>query len=423
MNKLTVLVLNIIISVSLNGQSRTLNSLTGPVFPGVSGFGTDTPGGRSGRLIKVTTLSREGPGSIAEAIKATGPRIVVFEVGGVIDLGGKLLGILNPYLTIAGQTAPSPGITFIRGGIAIGTHDVVIRHIRVRPGEAGHEKSSGWEVDGIETVGGAYDVIIDHCSLTWGTDENLSASGPQFDGNSPEEWRENTSHRIVFSNCIIAEGLSKSTHSKGEHSKGSLIGDNVTDVLILGNLYASNVERNPLFAGGTTGIIANNYIFNPRFAAMDFVFPYSEWGDRKPIPAKVIVESNVVEFGPDTKSNIAAGSFRGPFEIFWRDNKVIKGPEGREFSGEFTRLFDRPFWPGGLKLMPADSVKRYVLKNAGALPWNRDEIDTRIIESVRKKVSRVINSEKDAGGYPVLKPVFRKFNPNDWDLNSASPVK
>lgn len=401
---------------SLTGQSRTVNSLTGPLFPGVTGYGTDTPGGRGGRIIRITTLSRDGTGSIAEAIKATGPRIVVFEVAGIIDLAGKSLGILNPFITIAGQTAPNPGITFIRGSINIGAHDVIIRHIRVRPGEAGHAKGSGWEVDGISTVGGAWNVIIDHCSLTWATDENLSASGPQFEGSTPEEWRENTSHKITFSNCLIAEGLSNSTHAKGEHSKGSLIQDNVTDMLIVDNLYASNVERNPLFCGGTTGIIANNYIFNPKYAAIDFVFPYSEWGDRKPITAKIIVESNVIEYGADTKKDMAAGSFRGPVDLYWRDNKLIAGPEARQFSGEFTRLFERPFWPKSLKIMPADSVKEYVLRNAGAFPWQRDEIDSRIIESVRQKTSRVINSEKDAEGYPDTKPVARKFIESDWDI-------
>lgn len=132
-----------------------------PVFPGASGFGLDSKGGQGGSIIRVTTLNRDGPGSIAEAIRAKGPRVIVFEVAGTIDLNSRSLGIVNPYITIAGQTAPYPGITFIRGGINIGTHDVIIQHIRVRPGEAGHAKASGWEVDGISTVGGAYEVIID----------------------------------------------------------------------------------------------------------------------------------------------------------------------------------------------------------------------------------------------------------------------
>ena len=121
------------------------------------------------------------PGSFAEAVNAKGPRIVVFEVGGVIDLGVTTLRISEPHLTIAGQTAPAPGITLIRGGIDIATHDVIVRHIRVRPGDAGQPRRSGVDFDAISTVR-AHNVIVDHCSLTWGTDEGLSVRQPLHRG-------------------------------------------------------------------------------------------------------------------------------------------------------------------------------------------------------------------------------------------------
>ena len=105
-----------------------------PAFPGALGWASKTPGGRGGRIIRVTNLNSEGPGSLREAIEADGPRIVVFEVGGVIDLGKKTLRLRNPFITIAGQTAPSPGVTLIKGGMDITTHDVIVQHIRVRPG-------------------------------------------------------------------------------------------------------------------------------------------------------------------------------------------------------------------------------------------------------------------------------------------------
>ena len=225
-----------------------------PAFPGAQGWAAHTPGGRGGRIIRVTTLASEGPGSFLEAVNAKGPRIVVFEVGGVIDLDLKTVKIREPFLTIAGQTAPQPGITLIRGGIDIATHDVVVRHLRVRPGEAGQPKRSGVDFDAISTVG-AHDVIVDHCSLTWATDENLSASGPRFGGDDVAQWREKTSHRITFSHNLIAEGLAHATHGKGEHSKGSLIHDNARDILIVGNLYAHNRERNPMFKGGSKGLV------------------------------------------------------------------------------------------------------------------------------------------------------------------------
>src|SRR6185312_9822525 len=86
-------------------------------FPGAVGWAAHTPGGRGGQVIRVTTLAAKGPGSFLEALETKGPRVIVFEVGGVIDLHGEEIEIAEPYLTIAGQTAPAPGITLIRAGV------------------------------------------------------------------------------------------------------------------------------------------------------------------------------------------------------------------------------------------------------------------------------------------------------------------
>jgi hypothetical protein len=231
-------------------------------FPDAQGAAARTPGGRGGKILRVTTLASSGPGSLLAALEADGPRIVVFEVGGVIDFAQREIKITKPHLTVAGQTAPSPGVTLIRTGIDVATHDVVLQHIRVRTGSADAPKRGGFEPDAFSTQG-AHDVIVDHCSMTWGIDENLSASGPRFTGKTPEDWRRGASYRVTFSNNIIAEGLRYSTHAKGEHSKGSLIHDNASDILIVGNLYAHNHERNPLFKGGVRGMVLNNLIYNP----------------------------------------------------------------------------------------------------------------------------------------------------------------
>jgi pectate lyase len=164
-------------------------------FPGAVGWAATTPGGRGGRIVKVTTLANDGEGSLRAALAAAEPRIIVFEVGGVIDLERQTLKIMEPNVTIAGQTAPSPGITLIQGGIDVLTHDVVLQHIRVRPGEAGQPKADhggNWGEDAFSSQGGASNVIVDHCTFTWATDENLSASGPRFTGESPDEWRRGT---------------------------------------------------------------------------------------------------------------------------------------------------------------------------------------------------------------------------------------
>jgi len=387
-----------------------------PVLKGVKGFGLDTKGGSGGEIIKVTNLNREGQGSLAAALEQKGPRIIVFEVAGVIDLDRKSLRITEPFVTIAGQTAPAPGITLIKGGLSIQTHDVIIQHLKVRPGEAGQEKKSGWEVDGIGCSKGAWNVIIDHCSVTWSTDENISPSGPRFDGAGPDEWRQNTSHKIVISNCIIAEGLSNSTHSKGEHSKGTLVHDNASDILIIGNLYACNMQRNPLFKGGARGVVVNNYIYNPGNAAIHFGLVEEEWKGHDWLTGIMVVEGNCIEAGPDTRNTMPAGSFRGPVDLLWKDNMILSASERKEISGNYTVIEDKPFWPEGLRSLPSEEVKNTVLQNAGAFPWDRDAIDKRIIEGARNGTGRIINSENEVGGYPSFKPVYRKFNPAEWDL-------
>src|SRR5690606_17739039 len=126
----------------------------------------NTNGGNGGQIIRVTSLAASGPGTLRAALEAQGPRTIVFETSGNIDLGGRILDIKSPYVTIAGQTAPAPGITLIRGGIQTYTHDIIVQHIKIRPGSG-----AGSVVDALETQRGSYNVIVDHCSLSWGTDE------------------------------------------------------------------------------------------------------------------------------------------------------------------------------------------------------------------------------------------------------------
>ena len=111
------------------------------------GWAAHTAGGRGGQILRVTTLDATGPGSFTEAVATPGPRIIVFEVGGVIDLDRAEVRIEEPFLTIAGQTAPMPGVTLIRGGLVIATHDVVVRHLRVRPGTTGAAVMSGLDFE------------------------------------------------------------------------------------------------------------------------------------------------------------------------------------------------------------------------------------------------------------------------------------
>lgn len=403
-----------------------------PAFPGAQGWAAHTPGGRGGLIVRVTTLATDGPGSFLEAVNAKGPRIVVFEVGGVIDLQLKTVKIREPFLTIAGQTAPQPGITLIRGGIDIATHDVVVRHLRVRPGEAGQPKRSGVDFDAISTVG-ARDVIVDHCSLTWATDENLSASGPRFGGDTLEQWRANTSHRITFSNNLIAEGLAHSSHGKGEHSKGSLIHDNARDILIVGNLYAHNNERNPMFKGGTQGTVINNLIYNPGQRAVHYNLVAAEWEGHPYQDGRLSLIGNVMRGGPDTPQNAVFFMFGGSgwLDLYLQDNIAVdRIGEPLPMRGRYSTapagvraLKTAPALPFGVRLLPAKDVQDAVIANAGARPWDRDDIDRRILADTIEGRGEIIDSEQDVGGYPKHAETRQSFVEADWNLDTMEPLK
>jgi hypothetical protein len=394
-------------------------------FPGAMGVAAGTPGGRGGELVRVTTLSPTGPGSFTEAVARRGARIVVFEVGGVIDLAESTVKITEPFLTIAGQTAPPPGITFIRGGIDIATHDVVVRHIRVRPGDGGRARLSGSDYDAISTIA-ARDVIVDHCSLTWATDENLSASGPRFTGRTPEEWRRGTSHRITFSHNIIAEGLADSVHAKGEHSKGSLIHDNVTDILIIGNLYAHDQERSPLFKGGVRGAIVNNLIYDPGQRAIHYNLIAEEWGDQPYQTGEMTIVGNVLRGGQSTPQGLPLVTIGGSGDValFERDNIAVdRWGRPLPMRGLYTtapiKILKLPEPTlHGVKLLPASAVQDHVVRNAGAFP--RDAIDARIVADTIEGRGYIIDSQEEWGGYPKVTATRQPFDPARWNLEDMT---
>jgi hypothetical protein len=391
---------------------------------------TQTGGGRGGAIVRVTNLNPDGEGSLKAALARKGPRIIVFEVGGVIDLGLSTLRIDEPFVTIAGQTAPSPGITIIRGGIDVTTHDVVIRHIRIRTGVAGQAWRSGWEADGISTVG-AHDVIVDHCSISWALDENLSASGPRFTGDTPEAWRRGTSRNVTFSYNFLAESIARGSHPKGEHSKGSLIHDNVTGVLIYRNLYAHNYERNPLLKGGARVAMVNNLIFDPGAQAIHYNLMDLEWGLRPHQKGQLTAVGNVLRGGFSTRPDVAFLTIGGvgDLEYHGRDNLAVdRAGKPLPMFGRYTTSPARivelpapPLWPDGLDLLPADRVETHVLRFAGARPWDRDEHDLRIAFDVAEGRGQVIDDEREVGGYPSVQPTSAPFVESEWDLATMEP--
>ncbi|MBW3538701.1 MAG: hypothetical protein KY476_00375 [Planctomycetes bacterium] len=221
-----------------------------PAFPGAEGFGAHTPGGRGGRVLEVVNLDDDGPGSLRAAIVAEHPRIIVFRIGGTIELPSPL-AITHPFVTIAGQTAPGGGITLKSGAknlyapLQIKTHDVVIRHIRSRPGPGaipppGHEGSNVDALTIADLQRPVYNVIIDHCSFSWSVDEVVNS------------WYD--ARDVTVQWCIMAEGLDRPQDRPGAGSKGPLFGGKGSDrISVHHNLIAHNVGRNPMIKA--TGLV------------------------------------------------------------------------------------------------------------------------------------------------------------------------
>lgn len=382
---------------------------------------TETRGGAGGQVLRVTTLAADGPGSLAAALAATGPRIIEFAVAGDIILPNRSLRIEHPFVTLAGETAPSPGITLRRGGLYILTHDVIIRHLRVRATDGPDAPRSTRSADGISTGRGAHDVIVDHCSVAWGTDENLSASGPRFEGATPDEWRKNTSHRITFSHCLVAEGLNPG------NSKGTLLHDNTTDIAVIGNLYVSHNDRHPLAKGGVRAAIVNNLIYNPGQRVMQFGHVQSQWGDRPAPHTALSIVGNVARKGPASAPNLAffevwpayadcalhladnlfldrdgrplssAPAFRDRTRPNPAATSAARDGSGQQFlhsafvERDGMRLVDTPpAWPPRLRARPAGETADWVLAQAGARPWDRDALDRDFIDQVRTDRGRTL---------------------------------
>ncbi len=356
-------------------------------------------------MLRVTELAAEGPGSLAEALAHAGPRVIVFEVGGVIDLDRRQLEITEPFVTVAGQTAPSPGISIIRGGLRVATHDVVLQHLRFRMGDAGAAPASGFEPDVTTQGSQAHHVLFDHCSIAWGVDENLSVSGPRFDGPN------GTSHDVVIQDSIIAEGLRSSIHEKGAHSMGTLVHDHCSDVVVARNLYAHNDERNPWFKGFASGVVVNNVIYNPGRWAIRLGPVVKEWAELgiAPEPPRVSVVGNVLLHGPNTEAGLIMVGTNSSGAAYLEDNLAWdrQGAPAAIAAPGLQQLTERVGWPQGLVARPAAEVTDYVLSHAGARPKERDAVDARIVATVRERRGSLIDSQMEVGGYPAHAPTRR----------------
>ncbi len=372
-----------------------------PVFPCAEGFGVDTPAGRGGAIIAVTSLSDAGPGTLREALQTPGGRVVVFECAGQIHLASNI-EISQPFVTVAGQTAPAPGITLRDAGLNIVTHDVLVQHIAVRVGD----QSEGPPPDARDGISvypgneGAYRVVVDHCSVSWAVDEDMS------------HWGKGV-HDVTFRNCLAGEGLSHSIHPKGEHSKGLLMGDFGQRIAVIGCLFADNVMRNPFVKGGVTALIANNVIYNPGDSAIHL-------GDAEHSgPSWVSAAGNVLLPGPDTPWYIALAWVQGDahpdarLALYGNDSRGYRLWHAWRRSNapaNITNWMDAPVRVSPLTLRDSGDTVDWVTAQAGSRPAMRDPVDARIVEGMRTGSGRIIDHPEDVGGLPDILPVYQALS-------------
>ncbi|WP_435321020.1 hypothetical protein [Haloarchaeobius sp. TZWSO28] len=322
----------------------------------------------------------------------TKPRVIVFETSGTVDLGGRAFTIGNDNIWIAGQTAPSPGITLTHGTLKVEANNCVIQHIRVRPGD-GADATPG-STDAIFIQDGFENNVVDHCSASWSMDEALSV-GFQTNNNT-------------VSNCLVAEPLDDSLHPKGPHGYNSLIGDNSKNVTLAGNVWANSTDRNPRLKEGNESVVANNFIHH--------YYDGCVMGDPdgQPITSASVV-GNVYQ-QPQTGLPAIRAFGDNPAEVYLEDN-IVKGDVSTA-GGALKKLDERPLWPDDLTAMDAADVPSHNLANAGARPADRSEHDERIVNMIKNGEGHVIDSQEEVGGYPELERNTRPLTVPDSNLRA-----
>ncbi|WP_164847439.1 type I secretion C-terminal target domain-containing protein [Sphingobium algorifonticola] len=377
-------------------------------FEGAEGFGAATVGGRGGTVVHVTNLNDTGIGSLRWALESlSGPRIIVFDVGGTINLKSNIL-IQNGNVTIAGQTAPGEGITLAGAGVRIKADEVIMRGMHIRPGDGEGHKPDDRDALMIGTTDFVVNnVVIDHNSFTWAIDENVAINGKVQD--------------VSFTNNIVGESLSRSLHSKGEHSKGLLISnwggadDDAQRITVAKNLLTDNMQRNAEIRAGQDIEFINNYIHNYGLAHAGTAIG---GGNSGTLTTSVDVIGNVwqpgVDTGNKTKAPVMLATMASDSLITLVDNVYLKtavdangnqnqnGIYYRHSGNATVRLADDD--SSGLTILDSSDVRSHVLANVGAVNGSgRDAIDTRIVAEAASGTGRIINTVSEVYTAPAEK--------------------
>lgn len=386
-------------------------------FPGAEGFGKDASGGRGGKVYVVTNLNDDGPGSLRDFIRKKEPRIIIFAVSGTIALNSNL-DINYGNLTIAGQTAPGDGICIKNYPVKIKGDNVIIRYMRFRLGD-----EAGVQDDALNGTNNE-NIIIDHCSMSWATDECASFYRNK---NFTLQW------------CIISESLNASVHEKGDHGYGGIWGG--INASFHHNLIASHSSRMPRFSGSSTTP-------NPPDELVDFrnnvVYNWKNnntYGGEK---GRYNMVNNYYKSGPSTinskKDRIVNPS--EPFGKFYIEGNVLVNHEQitqDNWKGVVASSIDS--LKAGVAfnselIIEHSALEAYelVLNQSGA-SLKRDAVDVRVVEGVRlgnsadgKDKNGIIDSQTDVNGWPELKSEEAPLDsdadgmPDAWELlNGLDP--
>ncbi|HUL45088.1 MAG TPA: T9SS type A sorting domain-containing protein [Bacteroidota bacterium] len=402
--------------------------LSQPVaFPGAEGAGRFASGGRGGRVYEVTNLDDSGPGSLRDAVQATGPRTVVFRVSGTIKLLSALV-IRHDSITIAGQTAPGDGICLRNFTFRVSASNVIIRYIRSRLGDSTRDADDAFSGNGLPIY---RNIIVDHCSSSWAIDENSSF----YDlGQFTMQW------------CFITESLYHSYHPKGNHGYGGMWGG--WHASFHHNILAHNSSRNPRFNG-------SRYTGQPDSEVVDFrnnvIY---NWGFNSGYGGEAgnqNIISNYYKYGPGTYGSVrnrivepydTAGNWYISGNFIYGDTAVTSnnalGIQGTYALAQRAKLRPVPFSADSVTTQSPQDAYDSVLVGGGANLPRRDAVDTRIVNEVRTGTATygglwgvgkgIIDTQDSLGGWPQLNalppPVDSDHDgiPDEWEsANGLDP--
>jgi len=438
-----------------------------PAFPGAEGFGAVSIGGRGGAVLHVTNLNDSGAGSLRAALSTTGPRIIVFDVAGTINHTSPI-HLTEPYVTIAGQSAPGEGITLSGEEVRIQAHDVIMRYLRIRTGDV-ENPDDGWDNRDALNFGQpsdvspgpsqTYNIILDHLSMSWSVDECCTV------------WYG--AHDITIQNCLISEPLAYSFHPKTQppppegigdgswHSMSNLYGSSTVgapcyNISTHHNVMISGNQRNPQFAycdmidfrnnliynwGGNTGDpltqgaameiehpglkrlnIVNNYYLPGPNSIGPGITPLHTWirvandvGTLTDPGAQIYIAGNI---GPIAETLITDPLFNN--WLFLRSDGNDQIPE--LYGAHQYRMFV-PHTVAAVRTQAAATLLTCLPKRCGATWPYRDEVDERVLQTLFSNNGHIINSPSEVGGWATMQTGTNPIDtdsdgmPDGWELS------